>query len=135
METKTVSWFSAGVSSAVATRLAIDEIDEVFYIHIDDQHPDTLRFVRECEEWFGKPITILQSPYKDVATAWKMSGLRRPRTPAGAPCTKFLKRRVRREWEIEQTDPLTYVWGMDCTEEKRVEGIEQAMPEQSHRFP
>ncbi len=49
-----VSWFSAGVSSAVATRLAIDEIDEVFYIHIDDQHPDTLRFVRECEAWFGK---------------------------------------------------------------------------------
>lgn len=130
-----VSWFSAGVSSTVATRLLADEIDRVIYAHIDDQHPDTLRFVRDCEAWFGMPVEILQSPYKDVATAWKMSGLRRPRTPAGASCTQFLKRRVRREWEIEQTEPLTYVWGIDCTEEKRVEGIERAMPKQSHRFP
>ena len=37
----TVSWFSAGVSSAVATRLAIDEIDEIIYTHIDDQHEDS----------------------------------------------------------------------------------------------
>jgi len=130
-----VSWFSAGVSSAVATKLLADELDRVIYTHIDDQHPDTLRFVRDCEAWFGISVEILQSPYKDVATAWKMSGMHRPRTPQGAPCTKYLKRRVRREWELQQTEPLTYVWGIDCTEEKRVEGIERAMPEQSHRFP
>ena len=46
---QTVSWFSAGVSSAVATKLAIGQIDKVFYIHVDDQHPDTLRFVKERE--------------------------------------------------------------------------------------
>ena len=133
--TLTVSWFSAGVSSAVATKLAIDQIDRIIYTHIDDQHPDTMRFVKDCEAWFGKPVEILQSPYKDVATAWKMSGLHRPRTPAGAPCTKFLKRRVRREWEIEQDCRLVYVWGMDCTESSRIEGIERAMPDQLHKFP
>jgi hypothetical protein len=56
---RTVAWFSAGVSSAVATKLMIDEIDQILYTHIDDQHPDTLRFVRDCESWFGKPVEIL----------------------------------------------------------------------------
>lgn len=44
----TVSWFSAGVSSAVATKLA--NPDRIIYIHIDDQHPDSMRFVNECAE-------------------------------------------------------------------------------------
>ncbi len=59
MNRMTVSWFSAGVSSAVATKLLIDEIDSVHYVHIDDQHPDTLRFVADCERWFGKPIEMM----------------------------------------------------------------------------
>ena len=71
---KNISWFSAGVSSAVATKLMIDQIDEIIYTHIDDQHPDTMRFVRDCEKWFGKPITILQSPYKCVENAVYGSG-------------------------------------------------------------
>ena len=133
-----VSWFSAGVSSAVATRLAIDEIDEVFYIHIDDQHPDTLRFVRECEEWFGKPITILQSPYKCVANAVKGAGGRGyVNGPGGAACTRWLKKRVRKEWECDRKNEmrLRYVWGMDCTETHRAERITETMREFDHAFP
>ena len=134
--TYTVSWFSAGVSSAVATRLAIDEIDEVIYTHIDDQHPDTMRFVKDCEAWFGKPITILQSHYRNVETAWRQSGCRLPHGVRGfAPCTGYLKKRVRREWEVDRTESLVYVWGMDCDEARRVDGIERAMPDQAHRFP
>lgn len=53
---ETISWFSAGVSSAVATKLAINQIDKIIYTHIDDQHPDSLRFIEECEQWFGKKI-------------------------------------------------------------------------------
>ena len=56
---KTVAWFSSGVSSAVAVKLLADEIDEIIYIHIDDQHPDTLRFLGECEEWWGRKVTRL----------------------------------------------------------------------------
>ena len=36
-----VSWFSAGVSSAVATWLMRDVVDKILYIHIGDQHEDT----------------------------------------------------------------------------------------------
>ena len=64
MKKLTVSWFSAGVSSAVATKLEIDRIDRIIYTHIDDQHPDTMRFVKDCEQWFGKEVEILQSIIK-----------------------------------------------------------------------
>jgi hypothetical protein len=61
-----VSWFSAGVSSAVATKLVINKIDKIIYQHVDDQHADTLRFLKDCEQWFGKPIEIIQSPFRTV---------------------------------------------------------------------
>ncbi|KKN45293.1 hypothetical protein LCGC14_0684460 [marine sediment metagenome] len=133
---KTISWFSAGVSSAVATKLMADKIDCIFYIHIDDHHLDSLRFVKDCEKWFGKPIFFMQSPHKCVENALLGAGGRGyVNGPAGAPCTRFLKRRVRREWEIEQKDKLTYIWGMDISETHRVDRLKAAMPECHHVFP
>lgn len=127
-----VSWFSAGVSSAVATKILIDKIDKVIYTHIDDQHPDTMRFVKDCERWFGKQIEIIQSPYKTVNNAIRaaayVNGTR------GAPCTRFLKRRVRQEWEMDRAG-LTYVWGMDITEQDRCDRLRSSMPDQEHLFP
>jgi hypothetical protein len=131
-----VSWFSAGVSSAVATKLCIDEIDRIIYTHIDDQHEDTMRFVRDCEAWFGKPVEILQSPYKCVENAVLSAGGRGYiNGPHGAACTARLKKRVRQEWEAEQSQPLVYFWGMDAAERGRAERLPLSMPKQSHRFP
>jgi hypothetical protein len=127
-----VSWFSAGVSSAVATKIMIKDIDKIIYTHIDDQHPDTMRFVKDCEKWFGKEVEIISSHYKCVnnaiLAASYINGIH------GAPCTRLLKRRVRAEWEMDKTD-LTYVWGMDASEKDRCERIEQSMKEQKHIFP
>jgi len=135
---KTISWFSTGVSSAVATKLLIDEIDEIIYEHIDDQHEDSMRFVKECEQWFGKKITILQSHMKTVETACLMAGGNGFLVgPHGAPCTSRLKLRVRKDWEKTQTDDLCYVWGFDCSTREKTRAIkrEEAMPKQDHRFP
>lgn len=130
----TVSWFSAGVSSAVATKLAINEIDEIIYTHIDDQHPDTMRFVRDCEAWFSKKITVLQSLYRNVENCIK--GASYINGPAGAACTRMLKKRVRKEWECEhERINLRYVWGMDASEKNRCERVCAAMPDQQHIFP
>lgn len=136
-EELTVSWFSAGVSSAVATKLAINEVDRIIYIHIDDHHPDTIRFVDECEEWFGKPIERMQSQYKNVENACKSSGGRGyVNGPAGAACTKFLKRRLRKEWELSLDNvDLTYIWGMDANEQHRLDRLEETVPEFGHRAP
>ena len=142
MKTKTISWFSAGVSSAVATKMIIDEIDEIIYTHIDDQHPDTMRFVKDCEAWFGKPITILQSDFKTVENVLRMKGF--VNSPRGAPCTGVLKRAMRHQWEtLHAMKQLRYVWGLDIEETKprpprnmsRKDVILESMPYDLHVFP
>jgi len=132
---KTVSWFSAGVSSAVATKLAIDEVDEIIYTHIDDQHQDTLRFVEDCEEWFGKPIKIIQSDQAtNVADAMQLFASRG--FGRFSPCTRILKQRVRKAFERENKGlDLRYVWGMDYQERERAENLFDSMPKQDHLFP
>jgi 3'-phosphoadenosine 5'-phosphosulfate sulfotransferase (PAPS reductase)/FAD synthetase len=59
-----ISWFSCGAASAVATKLAIAESDipvEVVYCHVAEEHPDNLRFMADCEKWFGQPIKVIQN--------------------------------------------------------------------------
>lgn len=135
MNRLTVSWFSAGVSSAVATWLARDVIDKIIYIHIDDQHEDTMRFVKDCEKWFGKPIEILQSPFKSVANVCASIGY--INSAHGACCTNILKKRVRKEWECDNAwfNNIRYVWGMDGDEKKRADQIIENMPDFEHLFP
>jgi len=131
-----VSWFSAGVSSAVGTKLLIDQIDRIIYVHIDDQHPDTIRFIKDCEEWFRKPIEWIQSPLKSVENACRMAGGRGYiNGVGGASCTLRLKKRVRKEWEQTMGGSLTYIWGMDLNEQNRCDRLLDSMPEQEHRFP
>lgn len=130
------AWFSAGVSSAVAIKLAIDSIDVIKYIHIDDQHEDSLRFVKDCAEWFGKEVEILQSPYKNVSNAVKAAGGRGYiNGPTGAACTRLLKKRVRQLWEHTVDADITYVWGLDSSESHRAGRIVDTMLLQAHRFP
>ena len=43
-----VCWLSAGVSSFVAGYLA-ENVDHYIYIDIKDQHPDSMRFIKDCE--------------------------------------------------------------------------------------
>ena len=127
-----VSWFSAGVSSFIACYLEKETIDKIMYIHIDDQHEDTMRFLRDCEKALGKKIEILQSPYKSVNNVIKT--FRFINGPYGAKCTDVLKKRVRKEWEYGKTD-LTYVWGYDISERHRAERLQEAFLEHKHLFP
>lgn len=131
-----VSWFSAGVSSAVATKLALKDYPhlQVIYIDIDDQHPDSLRFVRECEVWFGVPVTTLKSRYPSVDSVCK--AFRYVNGVGGARCTVALKRRVRKEWE-HVNHPTHYVWGLDASKREavRAKRLVEGMPEYHHIFP
>lgn len=129
----TVSYFSGGVSSAVATKLAIKEIDMIVYTHIDDQHPDTMRFVKECEAWFGGPVTILQSRFKTVDEACRRASF--IRGPTGAPCTRILKREVRKDFEALFDQKIRAVWGLDAGEPQRIDRIKDSMPDHEHLFP
>ena len=127
-----VSWFSAGVSSFIATYLEKDNVDKIIYCHIDDQHQDTMRFVKDCEKALGKEIEIMQSRYKSVDNV--IQQFRFINSAYGAKCTEILKKRVRKEWEYGKKD-LVYIWGYDCSERRRANRLLEAMPEQQHIFP
>ena len=129
-----VCWLSAGVSSFIAGCLA-KGIDEFIYIDIADQHPDSIRFIKDCEMVYGKPVQIIRSEQynsvDDVCRAFRFVN-----SSHGAKCTEVLKRRVRKKWEYEHRDyDITYVWGMDCTEKHRATRIQETMPDFQHEFP
>lgn len=130
-----VCWMSAGVSSFMAGYLAGD-VDEWIYIDISDQHPDSMRFIKDCEKAIGKPIQILKSSeYRCVEDCIRAAGM--IKMPGGfAPCTNWLKKRVRKQWEYEHKDyDLTYVWGFDLKEQNRAERTIEANPQAQHEFP
>lgn len=128
-----VCWFSTGISSFVACYLA-EDIDEIIYTHVANQHPDSLRFLHDCEKILGRKITILQSDrYRDVDDVIEKT--RCINTPYGAPCTQRLKRDVRKKWESKNPDHHIYVWGFDRNEVKRAIRVEKAMSDYEHKFP
>lgn len=126
-----VGWFSCGCSSLVACR--ISQPEEKIYIHISDQHPDTIRFLHDAEKILGS-ITVLRSnKYLSVNDVIAATGF--VNGPYGAPCTLNLKKRVRQSWEKEHFAHHTYVWGYDATEQSRANRILASMPEFHHEFP
>lgn len=129
-----VLWFSAGVSSAIVAYLCRDELDEIIYQHIDDQHPDTLRFLHDVERLIGRKITVQQSPLKNVETACRYgNSIRIPCRPP--KCSELLKKRERQRWEYEHPGRHVYYWGLDVAEQHRAERFEHGMPQFEHRFP
>jgi hypothetical protein len=101
---KIIAWWSAGVTSAVACKLALDAYGkdnvEIIYFQIDSAHPDNARFKRECEDWYDKEIQTRRSEkYVDqfdvIARTGYVNG------PAGARCTLELKKNVRYQVQNE----------------------------------
>lgn len=130
-----VCWISAGVSSFISGYIARDTIDKFIYIDVADQHPDSLRFIADCEERLKKPIEVLRSTeYKRVGDVCR--AFRFVNSAHGAKCTEVLKKRVRKKWEYEHQDvDITYVWGMDLNEIGRAERLVEGMPQFEHEFP
>lgn len=87
--------FSCGAASAVATKLAIEKYGdavEVYYTDTGSEHEDNARFIRECEEWFGKPVNVLKSErYANIDEVFEKT--RFLVSNQGARCTGEMKRR------------------------------------------
>ena len=128
-----VCWISGGVSSVVAGLLS-EGVDKFIYIHIENQHPDTLRFVKDCEKLLGKEIEILEPEHNNIHDVIKKYRFINSRY--GARCTLELKKKVRQRWEREHADcNITYVWGYDVNEEHRANQLRSTYPEFNHEFP
>ncbi len=134
-----VVWLSAGISSFIAGYLVKETVDEWIYIDVKDQHPDSMRFVHDCEKILGRKVTILKSDkYEDVEDVCRKVGL--INTPHGASCTGRLKKAVRTKWENDFYEReghmnLCYVWGFDLSESRRAENMRLNFSEFDHEFP
>ena len=99
-----ICWWSGGITSAVACKLAIRlygrEKCRVVMIDTHNEHPDTYRFKSDCEEWYGLPIetiTAIGVDYDSIQDVWiKHQSLN---VATGAICSTQLKRRVRERWQ------------------------------------
>ena len=103
-----VVWYSCGITSAVVAKMILDRYKEeipivIAYCDTSSEHPDNKRFLKDCEEWFDYPITILHSEkYNDIWDVFDktkyIAGIN------GARCSLEMKKRVRQEFENIEND-------------------------------
>ena len=131
-----VCWMSAGVSSFIAGYLAKD-VDKFIYIDIEDQHEDSMRFIKDCEKVLGKEVEVIRSAeYPNVDAAIRGEGIIKNVRSGFAPCTAILRKRIRKLWEQQHIDyEITYVWGFDANEIHRAERMNEVMFEFNHEYP
>lgn len=134
--TPAIAWFSCGVTSAIATKLACSLYSNlrVIFIKTGSEEQDSLRFLADCEKWFKHPIEIHQSQkYEDhfavIRDRKYING------PAGAPCTLELKKKVR--WQIEDAAEIwqAQIFGFDAGERKRAIRFAEQNPKAKAVFP
>ena len=133
-----IAWFSCGVTSAVACKIALSLYDDVqiYYIETGSGHPDNIRFISDCERWYGQPIHTIRSDkffnVKDVLIKKRyING------PTGAACTFELKKQVRYKLEKEFGSWDGQVWGFDFDpkEINRAVRFKQQYPDTKPLFP
>jgi len=101
MSERIVCWFSCGVASAVATKLAIvNNAGKVPLVIarciVREEHPDNERFANDCEAWFGQPIINLINEEFDGSVYKVIAKTGVTATVSGfAPCTNKLKKDLR----------------------------------------
>jgi 3'-phosphoadenosine 5'-phosphosulfate sulfotransferase (PAPS reductase)/FAD synthetase len=99
---KVICWWSGGVTSAVACKVAIDlfglESCRMIMIDTRNEDDDTYRFKKDCEQWYGKEIEVIASDvYPTIQDVWhRFNSLN---VATGAICSTNLKRLVRERWQ------------------------------------
>lgn len=85
-----------------------------FICSIETYDEDSMRFIRDCEKAIGKEIEVLRSAeYGCVEECVRAFGGFRSAGNGFAPCTNWLKKRVRKQWEQEHKQyDLIYDWGL-----------------------
>lgn len=134
MSGRTIAWWSAGAASAVAAKLTLRDNASTIVAYCDtsvNEHNDNMRFLRDCERWYGTEILRLKSPdYADIfdvfdKTGWLVG-------VGGARCTTELKKRVRQSFAAPDD---VNVLGFTSEEAGRVTRFERENPEVITRSP
>jgi hypothetical protein len=130
---RVVCWFSCGAPSSVAAKLVLAERPDAIVAYTDtgSEHPDSERYLRECEDWLGVSILRLKSKkYRDI---WQVFSERRfLNSPQGALCTTEMKKMVRQDFE-QPGD--VQVFGYSIEEQSRVDRFRLQNPEVTLAVP
>jgi PP-loop superfamily ATP-utilizing enzyme len=124
-------WFSCGVTSAVAAKIASDKYKdtktvEVLYCDTGGEHPSNRIFLKDVEKWLGIKIRVLKNKrYKDHFDLFqKKKHLNRGGIVL---CTQELKKSLRQKYE----DPVRdiQIFGFDTSEVSRLQRFRDANEE------
>lgn len=130
-EPRVLVWFSCGAASAYAAKIAVDQYakagttPEILYCDtLAYEHPDNRRFMADVEKWIGQPVKLLRSAkFKDIYDVFRREQYLRG--PSGAPCTRALKRNVRKEYERPGD---IHILGFTTDERHRIDDFELDNP-------
>lgn len=136
---KIICWWSGGVTSAVACKLAIDTYGKrrVKLIMMDtkNEDSDTYRFKSDCEKWYGKKISVITAlggKFETIQDVWINS--MSLNVAHGAICSSTLKRDLRVVWEKDNTWDYQ-VFGFDIDETKRAKSMTLNYPDTKAIYP
>jgi len=112
-----ICWWSGGITSAVACKIAIDlygkENCRVIILDTKNEHSDTYRFMTDCAKWYDLPIESLSAignSYDSIQDVWRKH--KSLNVAHGAICSYKLKRIVREKWE-KQNEFTHQVFGFE----------------------
>lgn len=136
-----ICWWSGGITSAVACKIAIDiyGIDKCRVIFIDtfNEDSDTYRFKDDCSKWYGieiETITAIGNKYNSIKDVWRK--YKSLNTANGAICSSTLKTDVRKKWQKEN-EYIHQVFGFEfeTREFKRAKSLSLNYLETKPIFP
>lgn len=133
--TRTICWFSCGAASAVATKLILKDTPDaiVAYCETGAEHPDNERFLKDCEQWFGKEVTRIRS--EQYASTWDVWEKRRYLAGInGAPCTSELKFIPRLNFQLP-SDTHVFGYTYDYSDQARARRMLNTYPDMKQRHP
>lgn len=134
---RVVIWFSAGVTSAIAAKLACDKYRGVLPVHLvntdtGSEDDDNYRFMRDVSVWLDIPLEIIRNEkYVDTFAVYDETGFFK--NQYGAKCTLELKKKPRQAYENLEAD--LQVFGYDAGEADRAARFVENNPEVTPWFP
>lgn len=133
-----IAWFSCGITSAVACKLALRDYKDVelYYIAGMLVHPDNDRFISDCEKWYGKKINIVENTKGYKSHIDVINKTRYVNGVGGARCTLELKKEVRYRLEKE-LDIENQIFGFEYSakEINRAKRFSEQYPDSNPLFP
>ena len=124
---RAVVWFSCGAASAVAAKFALKKYKncEIVYCDTGGEHESNKQFLKDCEKWLKRKITILKNEkYVDHFDVFKKE--RYLYGHLGSRCTVELKKKLRLEYQ--KPDDI-HIFGYTFDEKNRAEKFESHNPE------